>query len=180
MKPEPIQPAMAGSDRTGYSLLRRLPVSSTFIKFLIVGGIGYLVNQFTLFALYDSPISGVLPAKGTEFEFVFITISDVKLLIASALAVEAAITSNFSWHERWTFRDRERRSSLPLRFLTFNCTSIGSPLISLATVNVLTPLLGISPYISNTIGIGLGTAWNWTWNTMFIWPRQRRQVRSRG
>src|SRR3990172_9142311 len=156
MRPESTQRWMDRLGGTADSVLQRLPISTTFIKFLIVGGLGYLVNQFTLFLLYDSPISGLLPAKGTDFDFVLLTVSDVRLLIASVVAVEAAIASNFYWHERWTFRDRDRRTSLPIRFLTFNCTSIGSPLISLAAVNILTPLLGISPYVSNTIGIGFG------------------------
>lgn len=152
-------------------MLQRLPVSATFIKFLIVGGVGYLVNQFTLFLLYDSPLSSILPAKGTDFDLIFFTHPDIRLLIASAIAVEASIVSNFFWHERWTFHDRDRRASLLIRFGTFNFTSIGSPLISVATVNILVPNFGVNPYIANTIGIGLGTAWNWTWNSMVIWPQ---------
>src|SRR3990170_6144746 len=157
--------------RLAASVLQRLPVSATFIKFLIVGGVGYLVNQGTLFLLYDSPLSSILPAKGTDFDFIFFKHADIRLLIASVLAVEASIVSNFLWHERWTFLGRDRRSSLPVRFLTFNFTSIGSPIISVATVNVLTPNFGVNPYIANTIGIGLGTAWNWTWNSRIIWPQ---------
>jgi len=65
----------------------------------------------------------------------------------------------------------QRRTTALGRFLKFNCTSVGSPLISLTTVNTLTPLLGISPYIANTIGIGLGAAWNWPSNSRVIWPR---------
>ncbi|TET18123.1 MAG: GtrA family protein [Dehalococcoidia bacterium] len=152
-------------------MLQRLPVSTTFVKFLVVGGFGYLVNQSTLFLLYDSPVAALLPAKGSALDFILFTHSDVRLLIASAVAVELSIISNFFWHERWTFRDRERSTSLPIRFLTFNSASIGSPLISFTTVNVLTPLFGINPYIANTIGICLGTAWNWTWTSMVIWPR---------
>lgn len=180
MKPEITQPPRTGLSKTAQSVLQRLPVSTTFIKFVIVGGFGYLVNQFTLFVLYDSPISRFLPTKGTDFEFIFFRHSDVRLLIASAVAVEAAIISNFYWHERWTFRDRKRRALLPYRFITFNCTSIGSVVISLAAVNILTPLFGISPYISNTIGICLGTVWNWTWNILVIWPRHKQRADSPG
>jgi putative flippase GtrA len=161
-------------------MLQRLPVSATFIKFLIVGGVGYLVNQFMLFLLYDSPLSSILPAKGTDFDLIFFTHPDIRLLIASAIAVEASIVSNFFWHERWTFHDRDRRTSLPIRLGTFNFTSIGSPLISVATVNILAPNFGVNPYIANTIGIGLGTAWNWTWNSRVIWPRHKQRTDSPG
>jgi putative flippase GtrA len=152
-------------------VVERLPVSTTFVKFLIVGGIGYLVNQFTLFTVYDSPVFTFLPARGTDFDFILFTHTDIRLFIASVMAVEAAILSNFYWHERWTFRHRERRSLRPIRFLKFNCTSIGGPLIAIATVNILTPVFDMSPYIANTIGIGLGFIWNWVWNTLVIWPR---------
>ncbi len=171
MKSQVREPALASVSRTAQTVLGRLPVSTTFIKFLIVGGIGYLVNQFTLFLAYDSPIFFFLPDKGTDLHFLGLTHPDIRLFLASATAVEASIISNFYWHERWTFRDRERRSPTAVRFLKFNGTSLGSPLISLATVNVLTPVFGLSPYIANTIGILLGTTWNWLWNTLVIWPR---------
>jgi putative flippase GtrA len=49
-----------------------------------------------------------------------------------------------------------------------------SPIIVVVTVNTLTPLFGISPYVSNTIGIAAGFMWNWTWNTLVIWPQQQK------
>ncbi len=165
-------PRIIRANETTRGLLDRSPVSPTLVKFLIVGGVGYLVNQFVLFLLYDSPISSVLPARGRDLDCVFFTVSDLKLLIASVVAVETAIASNFYWHTRWTFRERPGHRSLPIRFLTFHFTSIGSPIISLAVVNVLTPVFGITPYISNTIGICLGALWNWTWNTLVIWPKR--------
>ena len=165
-------PTTVHVNRTAQTITEWLPVSTTFIKFLIVGGVGYLVNQVVLFSLYDSPVSSFLPEKGTPFDVGPLTISDVKLLIASILAVEASIASNFFWHERWTFRDRDQRRSPPLRYLTFHFTSMGSPLISLTVVNVLSPVFGVWPYISNTVGICLAAVWNWTWNTRVIWPRK--------
>ena len=152
--------------------LERWHVSTTFVKFLIVGCIGYLVNQFMLLLAYDTPLFFFLPGKNTEFGFVLFTHPDIRLFIASVIAVETAVASNFFWHERWTFRHRERSAPTLGRFLRFNLTSIGSPIIAVATINVLTPVFHISPYIANTIGIGLGLAWNWTWNTLVIWPNR--------
>ena len=171
-----LSSAMVRVYRSAQSVLERLSVSPTFVKFLIVGGIGYLVNQFVLFTLYDSPVASLLPDKGTHLDLGFLTISDVTLLIASTVAVEAAIASNFYWHQRWTFRDREFRRPLPIRFLAFHLTSMGSPVISLVAVNVLSPLFGLWPYFSNTIGICLGALWNWTWNTLVIWPKQHNRA----
>ncbi len=171
MKPRVREQEMVDLARAAQTALGRLPISTTFIKFLIVGSVGYLVDQLALFVIYDSPVFPFLPARGTDFDFLVVTHPDIRLFIASVFAVETSIISNFYWHDRWTFRHRERRTTTLIRFLRFNGTSIASPLISLATVNVLTPLLGMSPYIANTIGIGLGATWNWTWNNRVIWPR---------
>ena len=171
MKPHTQDQPTIGLVATARDTLERLHVSTTFVKFLIVGGIGFLVNQFTLLVVYDAPVFGFLPGKDTDFNFLLFTHPDIRLFIASVMAVEAAVISNFYWHERWTFRHRERHAPKIVRFFKFNFTSIGSPVIAVATINVLTPVFGISPYIANTIGIGLGTAWNWTLNTRVIWPR---------
>lgn len=171
MNPHTEDQPTIGLVATARETLERWNISTTFVKFLIVGGIGYLVNQATLLLVYDSPAFAFLPVKGADFNFLLFTHPDIRLLIASVMAVEAAVISNFYWHERWTFRHRERHAPKIIRFFKFNFASIGSPVIAVATINVLTPVFGISPYIANTIGIGLGTAWNWMWNTHVIWPR---------
>ena len=51
------------------------------------------------------------------------------VLLATAIAVEAAVLHNFLWHERWTWVDRGlTSSSAGWRFLRFNA---GNGLISL-------------------------------------------------
>lgn len=170
----------AGEQSPGQALsprqyaMAKLRGSTTFIKFAIVGSIGYVVNQVFLFLLYDSPAFPFLPAKDTDATIVFFTHPDVRLLIATVIAVEVSILSNFFWHNVWTFSDRAQRLPMALRFVTFNLTSIGSPVISVATVNVLTPNFGVNPYAANTLGIALGMIWNWLWNTQVIWRKAER------
>jgi len=154
----------------------RLTGSSTFIKFLIVGAIGYLVNQFFLYLVYDSPAFPFLPEKDTSVHILFLTYTDARLLIGIAAGVEAAILSNFLWHNIWTFTDRTERMPMLLRFLTFHLTSIGSPVISGTTVAVLTPNFGVNAYIANSLGIALGMTWNWLWNSQFIWRKGKEPV----
>ena len=171
--------ASAGDGRLaawrGYAAAR-LAGSSTFIKFSIVGTIGYVVNQFFLYLFYDSPAFPFLPEKDTSARILFFTHPDVRLLIATVIAVELAILSNFLWHNLWTFSDRSNRLPMLLRLITFNITSIGSPIISVTTVNILTPNFGISAYIANSIGVALGMSWNWLWNTRLIWRKGKEAV----
>lgn len=147
---------------------------TTFLKFMVVGTIGFFVNQFFLFLLYDTPAAWFLPEAETEAKILFVTVGDVRLLIASIVAVEISIISNFLFHDYWTFRDRLKKPFL-IRFGQFNLTSFGSPVISVTTINILTPTFGIHYFISNSIGIALGMSWNWLWNAQFIW-RTRRQA----
>lgn len=155
----------------------KLPLPTTFTKFLIVGAIGYLINQFTLFLVYDTPLLWFLPTKETDIDLGLFTHTDIRLFLATVVAVEAAIISNFTWHERWTFRDRAQSKPRFLRFAQFNVTSIGSPIISVATVNILTPAFGVSPYITNSLGIALGLIWNWLWNTQLVWQVSQQEIR---
>ncbi len=142
-------------------------------RFLVVGGVAYHINQSALFLLYDSPVISLLPAKDAGASLCLITRPDIRLLISSILAVVVAIVFQISAHERWTFRHRERKGWALPRFLKFNLTSATSPIIVVMTVNTLTPLFGVSPYLSNTIGTAAGFTWNWIWNNLVIWPQRQ-------
>ena len=75
-----------------------------WLKFNAVGGIGIVVQLACL---------GVLTSLGTNY------------LLATGLAVEAAVVHNFFWHERFTWADRRRLSfaSSLARFARFNMTT---------------------------------------------------------
>lgn len=155
-------------------LAARLHVSPEFVSFLIVGGVAYFINQAALLLLYD--VLPVLPARGRDFDFGLFTHPDIRLLLASALSVEAAIVFKFYALENWTFRDRDRRGWGPVRFLQFNASCIASPIIVIATVNVMTPVFGISPYISLSIGTLAGFIANWAFSAYLIWPLARSEA----
>jgi len=144
---------------------------STLIRFLLVGGISYVVNQALLFLLYDRAFAS-LPNGGDRLA----DILDLPLLIASIIALEVSILVRFALNDRWTFRDRCTKP-LAARFYQSNFTSFGSPLISLAAVNVLTPYFGVSYLVSNSLGILLGLAWNWFWSTRLVWAAARTPSR---
>ncbi len=161
------------------ALVHRLRLPTTLVKFLIVGGIGFCINQAFLFLFYDSPVIWFFPGKNSNADLLH---PDMRLLISSILAVEIAIIGQFSLHDAWTFRKRERRGLAVTRFLKFNLSSIVSPIIIVLTINILTPIIRnasgedspvevLAPYISNGIGVLFGLTWNWTLNTLVIWPR---------
>ncbi len=136
--------------------------SSTLGKFLIAGGISYLVNQIVLVIFYEGLYRNHTMAS-TPLGHV-----DTALLVSSLVALEASILVRFQINDFWTFRGR---GSKPYgrRFLESNVSSFGGPIISLVALNLLTPWLGISYLVANSIGILLGPAWNWTWSNRVIW-----------
>jgi putative flippase GtrA len=75
----------------------------------------------------------------------------VHVLVATAIAVEAAIVHNFLWHQRWTWRDRPINSvGLLLRFAGFHVLNGGVSLVgNLAVMHVLTGRFGIDPLTAN-------------------------------
>ena len=61
-------------------------MSKRFAKFALAGTAGFIVQVTALAALTS--------------------VAGVNYVIATVIAVEAAILANFVWHQRWTFRDR--------------------------------------------------------------------------
>jgi putative flippase GtrA len=187
MNPELATRPPTGLVDRGRQIIDRLPVSRTLIKFLIVGGVGFFINQFVLFLVYDTSVFWFLPDKGKDVSFALFTEPDIRLLIASIMAVEVAVICQFNFHERWTFRERNRTGFIFVRFLKYNAASAVSPFITVLCVNLLTPvfrdaagegsIIGkAAPYLANSIGVMLGFTWNYTLNTMIIWPHHRRQA----
>jgi len=141
-------------------------LSSTLVRFLVVGGVSYMINQAALFGLYDGFMRSLAPTRLRPFGAI-----DTGLLLASVIAVELSILVRFVLNDRWTFRERCSQTFLR-RLWQSNASSLASPVISLAAVNLLTPVLGISYLVSNSIGIAIGLSWNWVWSSRVVWRQQ--------
>jgi putative flippase GtrA len=178
MQPELISEAEDGVVGFARNLAERFNLPTTLIKFMIVGGIGFVILQAITLLVYETGF-GFLPDKEARADLLVYTSKDIRLLVASIVAVEAAIFVQFNSHERWTFRRRKQDGNLLVRFAKFNLSSAAAFVTIVTTVNILTPEFGWSPYIANIVGVALGFIWNWTINTLIIWPRQRREAEER-
>jgi dolichol-phosphate mannosyltransferase len=129
-----------------------------FVKYSVVGASGVLVNM------------GVLAA---------LTSTGMGYVRAGALAVEAAIATNFLLNETWSFADFARRSprltARVKRFLNFNLFCLGGAVINLAVLWVLTDRAGLHYLISNLVGIGAATLWNYGMNANITWDSMRAE-----
>lgn len=115
-------------------------------KFTIVGATGIGVNMFLLYVFHDS--------------------ARLPLLLASPLAIEGSIASNFVWNDVWTFG---RRSRSIRRFAKFNLVSIGSLVIQTGALYGIVAVLHLYYLAANLIAIGIGFLWNVCVNFLWTW-----------
>jgi putative flippase GtrA len=122
------------------------------IRFGLVGLSGVVVNSAVLWALVRS-VALAVP-------------------IASALATEAAIVSNFALNDRWTFSSARTCDSLWQRFLRFNGVSLGGLLITAVLLTLLTSYVGLPLLPANLLAVSSAITWNYVLNTRWTWRDQ--------
>ncbi len=116
----------------------RLPIFLRWCKFNFVGGMGIGVQFAALFFLRS--------VMGFDY------------LLATAIAVEAAVVHNFVWHEQFTWADRVEsswRTSLP-RLVRFNLTTGAVSILgNLALMRVMVGEGHMNYLVANGIAIAL-------------------------
>ncbi|HEX6165077.1 MAG TPA: GtrA family protein [Vicinamibacterales bacterium] len=103
-----------------------------FLKFALAGTGGFAVQVGAMFALT--------------------AILGVNYLIATVIAVEAAILANFAWHQRWTFGDRS--GGWLERLIHFNAlTAITSIFGSVVLTAFFVETMGLHPVFANIASV---------------------------
>ena len=148
------------------SLLCRLNDSTTqkFLKFAIVGGIGFVIN-FVGFRVFK-----------IAFHSLPLTISLINW-VANALASELAIISNFTWNNVWTFAESKATTigTIVQKLITFNLSSLITGIIIPSTFVAIMTALFSDQYSSLylIIGIfGLTIPLNWFVYNKLIWKKK--------
>lgn len=163
-----------------------------FIKFLVVGAVGFIVD-FGVYNLLLGPFD-VLLTPGSPLDEFFISLGfsavwvegTLPALIAGTISFLAAICSNFSWNRFWTYPD-SRSKPIGRQFMMFFAVSITGivlrlPIIAITKIpftNITAAILpSLSPALIERIGGNLALAlavlivlfWNffvnryWTYN----------------
>ena len=116
--------------------MARFPVVARWTAFNIVGAAGIAVQLGTLAAL--------------------VHVFDMPALVATAIAVEAAVLHNFAWHQRWTWKDRPARSigEVAGRLARFHVLNGAVSMVgNLLLVALLTRALRLDPVIASAAAI---------------------------
>ncbi len=128
------------------------PVSQRFLKFSLVGFIGYLVNASGLELFYQLNLS---------------------IALATLLATEMAIISNFLFNNFWTFKTYQFKTFFEVlkKFLAFNLASAGALILQTLVVWLGTSLTGNAwRHLWLVLAIGfLVIPYNWLMYNVVIW-----------
>ena len=162
----------------------RFQRSKTFIKFLMVGTASYLLNAIVLGLLnrgqiyavgvFAKPLLSFIPQDGGTPTLLFLTFD--RLFVSSVISIELSIIFNFFFHENWTFRARSHEGSVITRFLKFNLTSIGSPLIQLTSILTFAKIFGLHEQIGLAVGVVCGLFFNYFVNILWIWKARPAKI----
>ena len=128
-----------------------------WLAFSMVGGLGILVQLSTLAVL----------TAGAGLHY----------LLATGLAVEAAVLHNFTWHERWTWSDRARYDTPGwwkrlLRFQIANgALSLGGNLL---LMRILVATWDMNLTLANILSITLCSVLNFLATDRLVFQPTRR------
>lgn len=130
----------------------RFESSQTFIRFAIVGASGAVVNLGSLTALLHF---------------------GVHKFLASPIAIEISIITNFLLNNYWTFRRRVTTSPLHIKGLRFNTVSFAALVVSYGTFVALSLAWPeVPPQIFQLVGILPATAVNYLLNSYWTFRSQ--------
>ena len=91
---------------------------------------------------------------------VLVKILGLNYLLATALAVEAAVLHNFAWHRRWTWSDRPGRRGARL-LLRFNLTAGALSIVSnVVFMRLLVGSAGLGLIAANLVTIAVCSVLN--------------------
>ncbi len=127
------------------SLRMRIRNSRVFLQFCTVGASGVFVNLGSFTLLYGAGMNKFL---------------------ASPLAIEISILSNFLFNNAWTYSGRNRSDHLSVRMLKFNLVSLSSLAVSYSVFVLLCFLFpSIPPQWHQAVGIIPATVINYVLNS---------------
>lgn len=135
---------------------RAKPSWTRWWKFNAVGAMGIVVQLVAL----------TLLATGLHLHY----------LVASALAVEAAVIHNFFWHQRYTWADRES-TSLGIRFAKFNLSNGAISILgNVLLMRLLVGATGMNYFVANLLSIAGCSLFNFAASDRLVFTGQTQSM----
>lgn len=149
----------------GTILARRVPVAYQFSKFLLVGGLNFLIDLGVLNLLIA--LTGIA--------------SGFSASVAKGAAFLVAMSSSFLWNKFWTFRALSTED-VGRQFSEFFVVTLGGFLINVGTFALVNDLIGPPPGVpprawasaaAAAAAVG-GLLWNFSGYKFFVFRRPKR------
>lgn len=120
-----------------------------FIRFCIVGGVGFVINFILL----------------TLLRHVF----NLPVFIAQLIAAEIALFCNFMLHHHWTYKAHKVQKTFRRLILQFHASSWPAIIGSAVMVAAGHRLLHLSNLWALILSSIIALGWNFTWSKYVIW-----------
>lgn len=121
------------------------------LRFVVVGGLGFLINLAGLWIFHGR--------------------LGLPLLAAQLLAAELALLSNFTLHHHWTYQNYDRQS-FGARLAKFHATAWLGGAITSGLTWLLATRANVQYLLALVAGSLVALVWNYFFNKFFIWSRR--------
>ena len=100
-------------------------------------------------------------------------LAELPIVLATALAVEAAVLHNFVWHQRFTWRDRaaEGARDMVVRLARFHALNGVISIVGNVLITSALTLVGLDPLLSNLTAILVCSTANFVAGDRFVFPK---------
>lgn len=120
-----------------------------FIRFCIVGGMGFTINLI--------------------FLTFFHTVLKLPVFFSQLIAAEIALFSNFMLHHNWTYKHHKVSKTKHSLIVQFHLTSWPAIVGSAAMVSIIVSLLNVESQIALVISSLIALLWNFFWSKFVVW-----------
>ncbi len=120
-----------------------------FVRFCIVGGIGFLVNFLLLTLLYK--------------------ILSIPLFIAQLISAEIALFGNFLLHHNWTYKEKRSAKTVKTLLIQFHASSWAAILGTAIIVSVCVNHFKMDYIVALALAGVAALFWNFVWSKYVIW-----------
>lgn len=120
-----------------------------FIRFCIVGGLGFTINFIILIVLAHT--------------------TNAPIVLAQLIGAEVALGTNFMLHHNWTYKTHHVNKSLKSLIVQFHVTTWPAILGSTAMVSLGVGVFHINEFASLVISSLVSLMWNFLWSKFVIW-----------
>lgn len=128
--------------------MRRI-IQHHFVRFCLVGALGFVINFLLLTLLYKK--------------------LDWPLFIAQLIAGEIALFNNFLLHHHWTYRGHGKENRILSLLIQFHATSWVAIVGTAVVVSFCVHYLRMHYIPALVIGGAVALVWNFIWSRYVIW-----------